>query len=454
MFTSLSICGLRGFATAQTVAFAVPNGKDASGLTVLIGPNNAGKSTVIEALRALTQNDAPSFAQGRRNRVAGDQINIVAKLTNGDEVSLKSTEPGTSECIRTGPQLSKVFALPSRRAFAPFFGRSESARDTYMQQIGFPAARASTIDPFSYRLFHAQRNRAAFDALLGRVLQPVPKWSIDQQDGGQHFIKFVREDAVHSSEGLGEGLVSLLFIVDALYDSAAGDSIVIDEPELSLHPSLARKVAALIAEYSRDRQIIVATHSPYFVNLRGLERGSTVARVHLRQGCSTIAQLGAGASNAIQSLLTDQNNPHLLGTNAQEAFFLEDRVILVEGQEDVVFHETVARDLKRELTGTFFGWGVGGAGNMQHVAAILHDLGFERVAGLLDADKAALLPALRQKFPAYFFDIIPADDVRSKPAVKARDPKPGLLDEDNTAVRAEHRNSAAALFDAVNAYLV
>ena len=60
----VTIKGYRGFATDQRVRFAVPTGAVGSGLTVLVGPNNGGKSSVIEALQALTVKGAVSFSEG------------------------------------------------------------------------------------------------------------------------------------------------------------------------------------------------------------------------------------------------------------------------------------------------------------------------------------------------------------------------------------------------------
>jgi hypothetical protein len=47
----------------------------------------------------------------------------------------------------------------------------------------------------------------------------------------------------------------------------------------------------------------------------------------------------------ISSLLKDLNNPHLLGINANEVFFLEDNIILVEGQEDIVIFKKISEKL-------------------------------------------------------------------------------------------------------------
>ena len=291
----LKLAGLRGFATQQSIEFACPNDSHGSGLTVLVGANNAGKSTVVEALRALAVEGNPSFTQGRRNREAGDYVRLRLQDTEGRSTELRSDLPGSSETERVhdpaAADVSRTLVLPSRRSFNPFFHRTEATRADYMRYIGFPAVRTATVDEFSYRLFRAQKNREAFNEVLAKVLHPVPDWTIDQHDTGQYFLKFTVGDASHSSEGLGEGLVNLFFIVDALYDSDAGGTIVIDEPELSLHPAYQRKLAELITEYAATRQIILATHSPYFVNLGALENGATIARAHLRGGQSQLSQL-------------------------------------------------------------------------------------------------------------------------------------------------------------------
>lgn len=456
MLTSIEISGLRGFAGTQRLVISVPDGNPGSGLTVVVGANNAGKSTVIEALRAIAQLEPPSFTQGRRNQAGGDRVVIRASDSQGRATILRNIRSGSSETEYSsengGVDLTKILVLPARRVFSPYFGRSIIDRANYMANIGFPAIRSSAMDQFTYRLFTIEKNRAPFDALLKRVVDPVPDWSIDQLDSGQYFLKVRKGGATHSSEGLGEGLVSLLYLVDALYDSQEGDTIAVDEPELSLHPALQRKLSALLTEFAATRQIIVATHSPYFVGLEAIPNGGTVARVHVVDNESKISQLSSNSAKNIFGLMTNANNPHILGLLAQEIFFVEDRIILVEGQEDVVFFKRVESAIE-PLSGTFFGWGVGGADNMARIATVLSELGFSKVVGILDANKASLLPSLRQQFPQYFFDAIVADDVRTKSAVAAKPAIAGLLTASNDAIRTEHLDATKALFAATNQYL-
>ena len=133
-------------------------------------------------------------------------------------------------------------------------------------------------------------------------------------------------------------------------------------------------------------------------------------------------------------------------------FFQEDRVILTEGQEDVLLYPRVAEQLGLKFHGSFFGWGAGGAGNIPHLCQILKDLGLTRVAGLLDADKQLEAEALCGDFPDYYFACIPAIDIRTKPARRATDAVQGLLDE-KLLLRGEYHESMRAILIALSAHM-
>lgn len=451
----LQIEGLRGFATEQILDFAIPTGEYGSGITLLVGPNNGGKSTIIEAIRALSLNSEQSFTVGKRNQRASDKVSITITGANECSWQLKTIESGGSECdlIKNGDPVpvNSIFVLPSRRFFNPLFSKATQSREQYVQSSGFPAVRSAALNSFSYRLFTIQKNREEFDSVLKKVLDPVPNWTIDQSDGGQYFLKYDTGGSYHNSDGLGEGLISLFFIIDALYDSEPSNVIVIDEPELSLHPTFQRKLAQLLNEYASDRQIVIATHSPYFVDFSAIVNSAKIARVFSKNFESQIAMLSDQSTQKISGFLSNLNNPHILGLNAKEVFFLDENIILVEGQEDVVFYQKIIQQLSLPLEGTFFGWGVGGAHNMDPISRILTDLGFEKVVGILDADKADLVRSLSQSYPNFSFHTIPANDVRTKSALPEKQAVEGLVDE-HGILRQQYNEQLTFLFDSINAY--
>ena len=87
----LTIKGLRGFWEETNINFAIPdNISPKSGLTVLVGPNNSGKSTVIEAIHLLSANIDIVPVSSRNIKVDG-QVFIEAEDIIGNNYSLQST---------------------------------------------------------------------------------------------------------------------------------------------------------------------------------------------------------------------------------------------------------------------------------------------------------------------------------------------------------------------------
>lgn len=125
--------------------------------------------------------------------------------------------------------------------------------------------------------------------------------------------------------------------------------------------------------------------------------------------------------------------------------------MLTEGQDDVMLYPVVARQLPiGHVPGHLFGWGVGGAGNMRHLCRLLQDMGYKKVAGLLDNDQAATLPKLEADFPSYKLFMIPAKDVRDKDAEDPRSAVTGLL-ENAKVLREEFREPMVSIFESLRA---
>ncbi len=451
---NLEIHGYRGFAEAEIVNFALPNNELGSGLTIIVGPNNAGKSTIIEALHAISRPPytPPSFTEGKRNKRAGDRVRLRVQNSEGQYKELATVPGGGSETQWDSPHIeplhSQIFVLPSRRSFNPYFGKTGNfKREQYMDIFELPPTRGSALN-FEYRLFEMQDNSEGFNKILEQIINPVPEWYIDQSDTGQYYLKFRTGKEFHTSDGMGEGLVSLFFIVDALYDSKPGNIIVIDEPELSLHPYFQKRLRKVLCDFAKDRQIIFATHSPQLIDWEAIASGASIIRVRKREDRSVVFELTNETKKKIGNFLRDLNNPHVLGLDASEVFFLEDGVILVEGQEDVIFFPKVLDQLEINIPGDFYGWGVGGASNMPVIASMLQDLGFDHVVGILDQNMTDKQGSLQQQFPNYLFEVIPANDVRTKDARRQRVEVIGLLDEKHL-IRENFKQEAINLFERI-----
>lgn len=462
LIETLEIAGLRGFAQEQTLGFAQPNGKEGSGLTILVGPNSGGKSTIVESIHAFSGR-VVSFSEGKRNKLADDRVLIRLKDVSGKTQELRTVDTGGSMTTCETDVDKRYYVLPSRRFFSPYFGLGgDTSREDYLSNRHIPPHRSNQIGDFAgSRLSAALKRRKKFDAVLGRVMNPVPDWTIDQSDEGSYYVKLNSAGQFHNSDGMGEGIVSLLFIIDALYDSSVDDLIVIDEPELSLHPVYQRRLARLFADFAKDRQIVLATHSPYFVDFEYIFNGAEVARVHKDLGGCLVSQLTRETTYQLEGLLENLNNPHLLGLEAREAFFQEYGVIVLEGQEDVVYYSKVFEQLVVEgdlpsesaalMEDCLFGWGAGGAGNIEKIVAILRDLGFRQVVAVFDQNERGRICELQRTYPNFLACSIPADDVKTKKDKNGRIIQ-GLLDE-KQAIRPELKGETVRLFNDICEHL-
>lgn len=130
--------------------------------------------------------------------------------------------------------------------------------------------------------------RREFSNLLRDVL-PFAE-SVDVQRLADRFLHFrLRErysgDHYLPASLLSDGTIHVIALIVALYFSDK-PLIVIEEPERNIHPYLLARVAALLKDASRNKQILVTTHNPEIVKNVALEDLLFVSRD--RDGFSTI----------------------------------------------------------------------------------------------------------------------------------------------------------------------
>lgn len=463
--TSIAIQGFRGFREEATLRLAQPTGVPGSGLTIVVGANNTGKSTVWESFDAVSRKSDVSFSAGRRNVKTPGGVRIQLSRSDDSVYTLASQNTNTSETRKEWQPAGadadplEIVSVPSRRAFEVSFSRNwTSERDWMASGSDFTRNRQpGQMSQFTGRLFDLHNNaekKAVFDRLMAEVVGYPIDWTIDLgegQHGQSYFLKISTGDIDHTSEGLGDGVISLLFILNALYDSEAKTLLALDEPELSLHPQLVRRLGRVLARHASDRQIVIFTHSPLLVSWDDIAAGAEIARVYKEGADSKIAQVRRETIVEVSKAKGNWRVPHTLGQDANEALFLDDRIIVVEGPEDAALLPTVAALSGVDLQGAIFGWGAGGKDNVPKIVAFLKDLRFSRIAAVLDNNASETARRIREAYADVLVVEIPATDIRDKHE-KARD-MDGLLDERGKKLKEELKEPTKQVLESVADYL-
>lgn len=452
MIKNLSIKGFRGFGEEQKIEFALPNDNEGSGLTIITGANNSGKTTIIESIKAFNGQESPSFSEGRRNKKTQKKVELSIEDSDGNIHTIKTIADGSST-IRDPNSSLGAYIVPSRRGIAYEFGNSKMERKFHIMRAHLlENERNQQLHNFEERIFEIEKDKNKFNLLLQKVLGIDFLWCVEQRDSGQYYIKYTNLGIEHSAEGIGDGIWSIFTICAALFDAESNSIIVIDEPELSVHPTLQKKLMQLLMEHAKDKQIIISTHSPYFIDWHAICNGARLLRV-VKEGtdskCYSLSNDFNGTlAKKIKGIIDDIHNPHVLGLEAKEVFFLADNIILVEGQEDVLIYQEIAKALEIELKGEFFGWGTGGAAKMEIFLKLFKCLGYKKVVCILDGDKIDLKKRLEDEFIEYSFLNIPLDDIRDKEE-KCTKAKIGITDS-NGNLKDEHKTEIINLFEEIN----
>lgn len=160
-------------------------------------------------------------------------------------------------------------------------------------------------------------------------------------------------------------LMTYLFAIYALNVKDA--LIVIDEPELHLHPRWQKILLELFERLAKDtgNQFLMATHSPAFASPATIKY---VSRVYSEQQRSRIVAL-----NGSEQLPGAKHLFNIVNSQNNERVFFSDLVILVEGISDRIFFEALFRHFgKQQNSGRVFEViSVGGKNLFKQYASLL-----------------------------------------------------------------------------------
>lgn len=417
-YHKFTIENFRSYGAEQALRFGQPvDGQIGSGLTYIVGANNSGKTTLIEGVWQRSGqylNDSERRPEGPPLFKFYSDENTVVR-----EVKLRRAEASEfiEEPNRPRNDLNGLFEIISSRRHwtsnAGGRGVPTAIMDDSMKGEN-PRKQQSVATALYLKAIEGDDEKyQGFTKLVQRIIPEFTGWSIGYES--EHYVRYHTGNGMpHKSDFLGDGVISVIRILAHLFENR-NVGLIIDEPELSLHPAAQKKLVEILAECAQRRQIIISTHSPYFLRWEYIRNGAMLNRVSkVGDVDSTIYPLDNPAKYSGLFNGANWQQPFVMDEVAKEIFFAEDNVLFLEGQEDVGLLRHEFQNSKVHI----FGYGVRGCGNFRMALTMAQDLGFTKVAALLDKGDVedALMATLTAAFPDYQILQWDRNDIRDKVA--------------------------------------
>lgn len=312
-------------------------------LNVFIGANGAGKSNLIEFFRLLRGIiDGKLDEYIRSGGGISDFLYNGRKVTSEQEFVARFGPRGYRFCLKPGP-LNNCFLTkearyyhygtsgwwelgdsPDNRSLLVNEAKDNSKNSKYskpvydaisswqiyhfhdtssnaamrdyeiIQDNKFLRFNASNIAP--YLLYLRNKQERTYQEILNSVRLVMPFFDdflLDVEEFGKKQkvnLSWMQKGSDYPMQPyhLSDGSIRFICLATALLQPSPPSTIIIDEPELGLHPSAIAILAELIKSSSESTQLIVATQSPSLVDHFDVE---DLVVVNRNKGASTFARL-------------------------------------------------------------------------------------------------------------------------------------------------------------------
>ena len=272
-------------------------------LTVLIGPNGTGKSSALQALLLLKQSVGtdelviqgesinlsepddiiPNFRS--RDLVSRLEIHVSSGSGTGREIDSSNLEfhaefgsnlrlfrPGQMDIgvqadvprgsSPVGRALHHMSFVPAIRGFSrPIYKLGPTNKREVPLQLSFDGQEEQVATNLVYSRSSEEK--------LSNAMKKVTETGIraDMIPSNSVAIKSVNETRTANLVNEGSGTNALILPFHQLLGAEAGATVLIEEPEIHLHPKAQADLAEVLAETAQgeDKQIIMTTHSEHLV---------------------------------------------------------------------------------------------------------------------------------------------------------------------------------------------
>jgi predicted ATPase len=303
-------------------------------LNVLVGANGAGKSNFVRALEML-------------GRIADGELGLFVGFSGGASTLLNNSSGSSSVTLRLDAHPNSYEAVLAAAPDDELIFESESVyfqgedygtsgehnlgrghRETRLRKSDLPVAEHVTHILRGCRVFHfhdtstdapvkqlvstadnlalrqdagnlasvllelREGDRAAYRRIVGAVRQVAPFFrdfvlQPEKNDRIRLRWRQIDSDAVFSANQLSDGTLRFICLTTLLLQSQLPTLVVLDEPELGLHPYAIVQLAGLLRQAATRSQVLIATQSVTLMNQFQLEDLIVVERL---KGASTFSR--------------------------------------------------------------------------------------------------------------------------------------------------------------------
>jgi energy-coupling factor transporter ATP-binding protein EcfA2 len=270
---------------------------------VLVGPNNIGKSTALDALRIVFDvlRHARRFTPDLKDQ-GGDGVcatymvppsviqtdlrycvhnfedgpaRIEIRIANGATLKMKIVPRGDVECWLVSDTRVQRSASHLRKAFpldvvvVPTLSPLEQ-NEEFVTEATVDRNRFGRLASRSFRTFWYRQKESEFEAFadlveLGWPGIRIQKPELERDDGKIIVRMYFREGTrVREVQWAGFGFQVWMQTMMHLRNAGKDSVLVLDEPEVYLHPDLQHRLLRIVSQ--RVGQYFIATHSTEIIN--------------------------------------------------------------------------------------------------------------------------------------------------------------------------------------------
>ncbi len=305
MGISLDKLTIKGFKSIREL-----NEFELRNLNIFVGANGAGKSNLISFFRLLQASVEDRLADyvrdsggigdllhnGRKatrqmlfvTRFGSEEYGFTIKPGAGENWTLTDVTPAVSELILQAIRSWTLYHFHDTSPTAAM-RHAEIIEDNRILRCD-----AANIGPFLFRL--RQEDRFSYDDIRNACRAIAPFFD-DFLLEPQTFGPKTKVALSWRSKGsdypmqpyhLSDGTMRFICLATALLQPIPPSTIIIDEPELGLHPEAIGILGELIEDAARRTQIVIATQSPLLLDHFAIE---DIVMVKRNDGQSTFRRL-------------------------------------------------------------------------------------------------------------------------------------------------------------------